>query len=725
MDYHSLLNEEQVKPVLDTEGAVLVLAGAGSGKTRVLTYRVAYLLDELKVSPYNILAITFTNKAAKEMAERVESVTNEKGIWISTFHSFCARVLRNDIEHLGDYDRNFSIFTTNDSARLVSRILKEQNIEDDDVKKNIRAHISNAKNQGLDVDTYCNSLVGRNTELIREVFKKYEEELIKNNALDFDDLLLKTVKLFAKFPEVLRKYQERFRYIHIDEFQDTNKIQMLLVRMLAHLHKNIFVVGDDDQSIYGWRGAEVGNIINFKKYFEGCKVYKLQQNYRSTGNILAIANRVIKNNSERMGKELWTDSDKGTNVVYHACYNDKEEVDYVLQEIRSLVMYNGYSYSDFAILVRANSLTRNFEDKMNMYGIKYKLIGGFKFYDRKEIQDTLAYLRIVANPRDEESLTRIINFPRRGIGDASIEKLRNYSHINNMTMIDALLKIEDNPHFNNASKNKFVAFRDLLVDLTRKKLDLPFSEFITYMLEKIDFYSVYDIDNPEERNKLENIDELVTVIKEFCKENEGASLEDFMQSVALISDNEGEEEGDFVTIATIHGVKGLEYNVVFLVGLEENIFPSSRSADNKKELEEERRCMYVAITRARKRLYMTSASNRFRFGRVEYNRVSRFVEEAGLIEKNPADFKIKEVNKYEKILQGNAKAVNNTRPSVNNSFQNSISKDISMFNVGTLVVHSRYGEGIIKSRDGDNATIEFKGLGAKNFNLKLAPLKIK
>ena len=719
MDYTKLLNDEQIKPVLDTEGAVLVLAGAGSGKTRVLTHRVSYIMSELGVPAYNILAITFTNKAAKEMQERVMGIATDGNTpWISTFHSFCAKVLRYDIDKLG-YTSNYSIFTSNDSARVVSRILKELNIDDNEVKKTVRNHISVAKNMGVDADTYCNHLGGKNCDLIRDVFKKYESELKRNNALDFDDLLLKTVLLFKDFPDVLRKYQERFRYIHIDEFQDTNKIQMLLVRMISHVHKNLFVVGDDDQSIYGWRGAEVENIINFKKFYPTCRTYKLQQNYRSTGNIIDCANTVIKNNKTRMGKELWTASDKGMKVNYRNCFNDKEEVDHVLQEIRKLIDYNNYTFKDFAILVRVNALTRIFEEKMNLYGMKYKLIGGFKFYDRKEIMDTIAYLRMVANPYDEESIVRIINFPKRGIGDTAIEKMRNYCYAKGISFIDGLLDVENNEVLANAMKAKFCSFRDLIVDLMRKKLDLPFEEFVAYMVERIDFYSVYDMDIPEERNKLENIDEFISVVREYCKANDGATLEDFMQSISLISDSDDADDDEFITMATIHGVKGLEYKTVFLVGLEEGIFPSSRALLNPSDMEEERRCMYVAITRAKERLYISSAGSRFRFGKVEYNAVSRFVTEADLIKKDPNSFEILEKSKYENI----ASQVH--VPSASPNIRTDIQKDISAFVVGSVVVHSRFGEGNIMSRSGDNAVINFPKLGNKNFNLKLAPLVLK
>ncbi len=720
MDYTKLLNEEQIKPVLDTEGAVLVLAGAGSGKTRVLTHRVSYLMSELGVPACNILAITFTNKAAKEMQERVIAIASEDDSpWISTFHSFCAKVLRYDIEKLG-YTSNYSIFTSNDSTKVVARILKELNIDDNEVKKTVRNHISNAKNIGASVDDYCNQLGGRNSDLIRDVFNKYESELKRNNALDFDDLLLKTVILFKDFPEVLAKYQERFKYIHIDEFQDTNKIQMLLVRMIADKHKNLFVVGDDDQSIYGWRGAEVENILNFKKFYPNCRAYKLQQNYRSTGSIIQCANAVIQNNKTRMGKELWTEADKGMKVTYKNCFNDKEEVDFVLGEIRKLIDYNNYSFNDFAILVRVNALTRIFEEKMNLYGMRYKLIGGFKFYDRKEIMDTIAYLRMVANPYDEESIIRIINFPKRGIGDTAIEKMRNYCYAKGVSFIDGLIAVEDNEVLTKAMKTKFMSFRDLVVDLMNKKLDLPFDEFMSYMVNRIDFYTVYDMDNAEDKNKLENIDEFINVVKEFCKANEGATLEDFMQSVALISDSEDSDTDEYITMATIHGVKGLEYKTVFLVGLEEGIFPSSRALNDPKDMEEERRCMYVAITRAKDRLYVSSAGSRFRFGKVEYNAVSRFVTEADLVKKDPASFELLAKSKYASII------TNPQRPSQGaSSNAGGITKDLTAYVVGAVVVHSRFGEGTILSRDGENGTINFAKLGNKNFNLKLTPITIK
>lgn len=715
MDFTKLLNEEQLLPVCDTEGAILVLAGAGSGKTRVLTHRIAYLLDVRGVDGYNILAITFTNKAAREMLERVQKVTGRDDIWVSTFHSFCARVLRYEIEKLG-YTSNFSIFTATDSQRVVTRIVKGLEGEEKDAK-NIRAHISNLKNKGMNIDEYCQLLGKHNGGFLKEVYLAYESELRQNNALDFDDLLLKTVQLFNQFPEVRAKYQQRFQYIHVDEFQDTNKIQMLLIRMLAYKHGNLFVVGDDDQSIYGWRGAEVGNILNFKQFYPNCRVYRLQQNYRSTERILDCANKVIAHNTQRMGKQLWTAGGKGVNVVYKACYNDKEEAEYVLSEIKSLCAFNGYTLNDFAILVRANSLTRNFEEKMNMYGIKYRLIGGFKFFERKEILDTIAYFRMVANPLDSESIVRIINFPKRGIGETAIARLREYCAASGKSMISALLEIEDNPVLAPKMKQKFAQFTELIVDLMRAKLELSFEDFAKHLIEKVDFYSAYDMDNPEEKNKLENIDEFMTIIHEYSEQNKGATLEEFMQSIALISDGDNPEDDEAVTLATIHGVKGLEYKVVFIVGCEEGIFPGTRALDSPQEMEEERRCMYVAITRAKERLYVSSADNRFKFGRVEYNPVSRFVKEAGLINVAPTAFSNTKPSQYENICKERSGAVNNIKANV--------LKDLSQFKVGSQVVHTRYGEGVICAMSGNTATVSFPKLGNKNFNLALAPIELK
>ena len=472
MDYSTLLNQEQLKPVTDTEGAVLVLAGAGSGKTRVLTYRIAYLIEKCGVSPNSILAITFTNKAAGEMKERIQAVTGQDGMWVMTFHSFCARVLRNDADKLG-HNRNFSIYGEAESDRIITRILKENFPDDTDKKKTIRWNISAAKSIAMTPEQYAVRIKDHpECDLITQVYTKYEEELAKNNAFDFDDLLLKTFLLFAMHKDVLEKYQDRFLYVHVDEFQDTNKIQFLLVKMLVRKYGNIFVVGDDDQSIYGWRGADVGNILNFKKDYPDCRIYKLERNYRSSGNILKTANKVIANNAGRMGKQLWTDKEDGIEVSYRSMGDDKTEADFVLEQIMNLVKNHGYRYSDFAILVRINSITRIFEDRMSSYGMPYKVIGGFKFYERKEIKDFIAYLRMAVNPADGESVTRIINFPKRGIGDACVEALIQACAERNMSLFDGLMGVED-LDLSPAYTKKLTQFAALAKDISEKKDDMP------------------------------------------------------------------------------------------------------------------------------------------------------------------------------------------------------------------------------------------------------------
>lgn len=737
MNYEELLNEEQIKPVKDTEGALLVLAGAGSGKTRVLTYRIAYLMEELNVHPYNILAITFTNKAAAEMKDRLTSLVGASDMWISTFHSFCSRVLKCDIDKLG-YNKNYSIYTDSDSDKLVQRILKDMDIDDGEIKKKVRGYISYAKNYALSPEKYYQQMNHPKAELIYKIYKRYEDELWRANALDFDDLILKTIELFAKNRDVLEKYQERFRYIHIDEFQDTNKIQYLLIRLLSAKHRNLFVVGDDDQSIYGWRGAEVGNILNFKKDFPGAKIYKLQQNYRSKGNILKCANNIIKNNSARMGKELWTKDDDGIKVVYKSCFDDRQEADYVLKEILGLIDHNGYVPSDFAILVRINSITRTFEERMNMYGIPYKVYGGFKFYERKEVKDMIAYLRMLSNPRDTESILRIINFPKRGIGDVVVKRLMDYSNIHNMSLMDVIMNI-DECDFPNATKAKVEVFRELVQKLREQLKTKTLDKFIDSMVEMLEFEREYDVNVQDDLNKLENIKEFSMSVKQFFIDNGSTTtLDEYLQSLALISDTDDINEGNYLTLATVHGVKGLEFRCVFIVGLEEGIFPSLRGGENPSDIEEERRIMYVAVTRAKERLYLTNASQRYRYGRNEANIASRFIAEAGIgsDETGYKNISARYDGGVDELLKDFdiANSPSKSKYSIASGYKQKISdnlakntvqsKDISRFAVGQKVKHARFGEGRILSIKGENAEIEFPVLGVKMFNLRLAPITI-
>ena len=730
MNYSELLNEEQLKPVLDTEGAVLVLAGAGSGKTRVLTYRIAYLIGEKHVDPHNILAITFTNKAANEMKERVQNVTGAYGVWISTFHSMCARILRSEIEVDGVYTRNFSIYTDTESDRIVSRIIKELALDDGDLKKLARFHISYAKNHAYTPDEYATKIAGvSHSEAIAHIYRRYEKVLRENNALDFDDLLLKTLMLFKAHPDVLARYAERFRYIHVDEFQDTNKIQFLLVRMLASKHGNVFVVGDDDQSIYGWRGAEVGNIADFKKLNPGCKLYKLERNYRSTRNILDLANKVIANNSKRLGKTLWTEGDKGNAVVFRSLYDDWQEADYVIGEILNLRNV-GYRLKDIAILVRVSSITKTFEDKLTLYNLPFRLIGGMKYYDRAEVKDFLAYLKCIANPRDAESLKRIINVPNRKIGEATVAKLELACSERGMTMLEGVLDLPS-LGMSSALNAKLAPFGALMRDLWEHR-DMPIGDFADYVDDAVAFDQYYDCDDEEEGARLENIAKLVQSIKEFANDNPDAGLEEYLQSVTLISDTDDVLDDDKLTLATVHGVKGLEFDVVFIVGLEEGIFPTIRQDTTAKNLEEERRIMYVAVTRARKRLYLTCAQSRFRFKRRENSLASRFLVEGGFIKKpepiperqgSPVHSVRAAMGKIGLDIRDLPKRGERKEPPAYAKRPPVAGKDIGVFKIGMTVKHSRFGVGEIVDISGENAKIKFKDLGVKMFNMRLAPIE--
>ena len=725
IDYEKLLNEEQLKPVYCTEGPVLVLAGAGSGKTRVLTYRIAHLIEK-GVSPYSILASTFTNKAAKEMQERIEKVTGYTGLQISTFHSFCTRILRQDIEALGVYTKNFSIYDDDNSNKLVTRILKGYELEDDKKKslvKEVRSHISYAKNYGFDPIQYRSRIMlNPRGDLIVRAYADYQEQLEKNNAVDFDDLLLLVVKLFVNHPEVLYKYQEKYKYIHVDEFQDTNKIQYLLLRMLGMKYQNVFVVGDDDQSIYGWRGADYTNIKKFKEQFAGCQVFKLQRNYRSTKNILNVANKIIEVNTQRMGKTLWTDSADGVRVECKECYDEMEEADYVLGQINGLMKHNNYEPKDFAILVRTSSITRPFEEKLNLYSIPYRLIGGHKFYDRKEIKDFLAYLQIMANPKDEENLLRIINLPKRGIGDGAIEKLREACQARGLSLLEGI-RVLPSLNLPKAIESKMALFASVVNAIT-SKLDLPLDDLFDYVNEVVDFTQVYDKEKEEDLDRLENIDQLLTSVKEFVKDNPNVSLSEYLQSVTLVASDDKDDplNTNVLTLATVHGVKGLEFKVVFIVGLEDGLFPILR-AESESDLEEERRIMYVAVTRAMERLYTTYASSRFRFGKRERSVPSTFLKEAELINRTKF-ISIDDDDIYTRAKKLDFLKVAKPTPAFAKPSPNisGSSKDISGFKVGQKVNHTRFGEGVILEITGENADIKFEGLGVKKFNLRLAPI---
>ncbi len=619
------LNDEQIKPVLQTEGPVLVLAGAGSGKTRVLTTRIAYLIEEKGVPADGILAITFTNKAAKEMKERLSSIVDVSRSWVCTIHSMCVRILRMYASEVG-VSQNFSIYSETERSNIIKKSFQECDFDDEKLLKSIKYHIANAKMLGLEPDEYAEEYAGEYyIDEVTEVYRRYQKHLRENNALDFDDLLNET-RLLLKGNEEVREYLGgRFRYILVDEFQDTNAVQYEIVRYLASVHGNLFAVGDDDQSIYGWRGAKIENILHFEKDFKDAKVFKLERNYRSTKSILKLANTVIKNNGHRKDKTLWTENGDGEKAKVHEAEEESGEARFIAQSIAGL-MRQGYKFSDFAILMRLNALTRSFEQEFTGDGIPYKVFGGFKFFERKEIKDLLAYLRIINNPFDSEAITRIINFPKRGIGAKTVEVLQNYAYQTELSVYDALLDI-DEIGFSGGTRQKLVDFRDLIKNWIVESQELPVNELVKKIVADTQMREAYADDSDESINKRANIDEFINSVDEYCRLNEGASLTDYLNQVSLTSDTDEINEGDYVTLATVHSVKGLEFKCVFICGLEENILPVSRAVGNDDDMEEERRLMYVAITRAKERLFLTRSKSRYLYGKREPAARSRFLKE--------------------------------------------------------------------------------------------------
>lgn len=716
----SQLNEEQRLPVFETEGAVLVTAGAGSGKTRLLTHRICHIINDLNVAPYNVLALTFTNKAANEMKERLEKMGCDNSLWVFTFHALCVRILRKYIDLLG-FKSNFAIYGESEKLSLIKKIFKEKGIDEDDgvTANEVDKAISDAKTENLSPDKYGSINSFRHgIKVIVQVYEEYIKALARNNALDYDDLLNFTYKLLSTKSEVREYYADKFKYIHIDEFQDTNTVQYEIVKLLASKWGNIFVVGDEDQSIYGWRGANFKNIFNFQKDFLGCKTYKLQQNYRSTKRIINLANKVIKNNTQRLDKNLWTDNEDGTNVVFYTAGSDRDEAQYVLTVMSSLMSNFGYKKSDFAILMRINALTRAFEEKFMQYGVAHKIFGGFKFFDRKEIKDVLAYLKIMDNHDDEESLLRVINFPRRGIGDATIAQTVNYARVQNLSLFDVIYNIESNQDLPTSVIKKLTPFSTVLQCLQKAvDEDLRPSMLTKFACKVAGIKAVYEEDTEENVEHKMNIRELVHSMEEYEKDNPESTLSDYLQNVSLYSDtDEMDDNADYVTLATIHSAKGLEFKVVFLVGLDEGIFPSSRSIEEDDKVEEERRLLYVAITRARERLYVLRAKNRFKFGREEYCMPSRFLTEMGFeTQKKKEETYSKSYSSYSRqnyersySKTGYNSAYNADEVPVYDSGSYSApklktklditkksGKDLTKFVVGAKVRHAKFGEGVI------------------------------
>ena len=699
----------------------MVLAGAGSGKTRVVTGKIAYLIEEKNVSPYRILAITFTNKAAKEMKDRVANQLgrNIDGMWISTFHAMCVRILRSDIHYLG-YDKNFAIYDGADQKTLMKECMKELNLSKDMYNPyGLLSRISTWKNEGTDPDSAMKEnfgdFHGRQTA---EAYRLYEKKKRENNALDFDDLLVKTVELFQLKKDVLAFYQQKFDYIFVDEYQDTNHIQYLLVKMLSGNAKNLTVVGDNDQSIYRWRGADIGNILSFEKDFPGAKTILLEQNYRSTTPILDCANALIANNPTLKEKNLWTANEGGDPVVYREFYHNSEEEMAVVQKMQHL-NYKGTAYGAMAILYRTNAQSRGFEEALMREGIPYRVVGGLRFYDRREIKDVIAYLAAVDNPKDDVNMSRIVNVPKRGIGDTTVDKLRAFAGENGMSLFALMEKLDDYPELKIRAHKNIREFVNLIHLLQNKASEIG----LAALVEAILFESGYADelkreDTVESRTRLENVEEFISAAAEFEETNPDQSLTDFLGNLSLISDkNELDDESHAVKLMTIHGAKGLEFPVVFVVGLEERLFPTSRSYDDEESMEEERRLMYVAVTRAEEKLFLSSAKSRTLYGKRNGAVRSRFVEEIeDKISIHEEESRKKDLKSRHEIYTG---AAMDSKPA------KEVAGEVPELHLGDTIVHKKWGEGMIVQLKGDEGVISFEGKGLKTLNLKVAPIRKK
>lgn len=744
----SKLNKDQIKPVLDTEGAVLVIAGAGSGKTRVLTSRIANLILEKKVDPLRIVAITFTNKAAGEMKERLRSICGDviNDMWVSTIHSMCVRILRKDIVKLG-YDTNFTIYDETDKDRVLKTVIKDLGYEVDDIFKTAKNCISIAKNECQNPAEYERANKDyHHAEDVAKIYVEYEKTLAKSNALDFDDLLFKTYVLFRDYPEVADYYSERFLYVHIDEFQDTNKVQFSIAQRLAIKHGNIFVVGDDDQSIYGWRGAKIENILSFDDIYRGAKIYKLEQNYRSTKKILELANCVIANNTQRRAKNLWTENDAGARIDMYVSENENEEASYVALQIKSLMARGNCKYSDFAVLMRVNALSRAFEQEFMKYNIPYRVYGGFRFFERKEIKDLLAYLKLIANPLDDQAFLRSVATPKRGIGDKTLSELREFSTAYGYSMYEGIDLISHTT-ISSGARTKLVNFKALIESFKEYSNNNSATKTLKFVIEQTDFLGQFEEKNEENNSKLLNISELQNSVEQFEKDNPNTNLNDYLNSVTLSTDTDNIADEDVVTVATIHAVKGLEFNTVFTVGLDSGILPLHSAISDSSELEEERRLMYVAVTRAKERLYLTRSKSRYMYGKRDFMSASMFLREAKevLLPKSSQETEKRESYREKSYDYGGYQnsAEDGIRQSgFSGGYSSSYAKSMvnsgkltaktnveyGKFKTGVKVRHVKFGVGtvIMVKGSGDNIIVDvaFKGVGIKALSLKFAPLEI-
>lgn len=716
------MNSEQSEAVRTTEGPLLIMAGAGSGKTRVLTHRIAYLLDEKDVSPYNILAITFTNKAAKEMNARVEHLVGEEAqvIWMSTFHSMCVRILRRDADRIG-IERNFTIIDPTDQKSVIKDVLKSENIDSKRFEPRMFiGAISNLKNELKTPEDAQKEANDFHSQMVATVYKGYQRQLSRNEALDFDDLIMTTINLFERVPETLEYYQNKFQYIHVDEYQDTNKAQYTLVKLLANKFKNLCVVGDSDQSIYGWRGADIQNILSFEEGYPEAKTIFLEQNYRSTKNILNAANEVIKHNSERKPKGLWTANSGGDKIQYYEAMTERDEAEYVVKEIMKH-QRSGKKYSEMAILYRTNAQSRVLEETFMKSNIPYTMVGGQKFYDRKEIKDLLSYLRVIANSNDDISLQRIINVPKRGIGPSSVEKIQTYALQNNISMFDALAEVD----FIGLSKKvtqECISFYEMIQNLIKEQEFLEISEIVDEVLQKSGYRDMLDREQSiESRSRLENLDEFMSVPKDY-EENtplEEQSLINFLTDLSLVADIDEADTQNGVTLMTMHSAKGLEFPIVFIMGMEESLFPHIRAikSEDDHEMEEERRICYVAITRAEELLYITNATTRMLFGRSQSNMPSRFLKEIpeDLLDSHTGQ-KRQTIYPKSQPKRGFSKRTTSTKKQVSSSD----------WKVGDKVMHKAWGEGMVSNVNEKNGSVEldiiFKSEGPKRLLAQFAPI---
>lgn len=742
------MNDKQAEAVLTTEGPLLVMAGAGSGKTRVLTHRVAYLIEEQGVNPWNILAITFTNKAAREMQERVGKLLGEsaRDIWVSTFHALCVRILRRDIDKLG-YNRAFTIADTSEQRTLMKRICSELNV---DTKKYdpraILSAISNAKNAMQTATDYAALNSHANNplnQIVAKAYVLYQKELENSQALDFDDLIMKTIELFEKDPETLEYYQNKFHYIHVDEYQDTNDAQYQLVTLLAAKYKNLCVVGDADQSIYGWRGANMNNILNFERDYPEAHTVMLEQNYRSTQTILKAANEVIANNLVRKEKNLWTENGTGDKISYYRAQNEHDESQFVVSKIQAEISEHGYHYNDFAVLYRTNAQSRMIEETFMKSTVPYTMVGGHKFYDRKEIRDILAYLTLIVNPRDAMSFERVVNTPKRGIGPGSIDKLRQFANENSWSLLEAAQNVTLANAISTRIRAKIEDFGRLMADLTKEADYLTITELTDEILTKSGYLQMLKAENDlQAQTRQENLEEFKSVTQEYDQkhgEDEGDNrqkLMNFLSDLALVSDQDDvDEEAPKVTLMTLHAAKGLEFPVIFLVGMEEGIFPLYRSLSNEKELEEERRLAYVGITRAKRKLYLTNAYSRMLYGRVQRNQPSQFVEEINddLIKFENADSSGKAKSMNTPFAKAAAQATTFTAQRRAHGLKHSAKQestgtgaDKQAWKVGDKVQHKKWGQGMVVSVNGSGNDMEldiaFPNEGVKRLLAQFAPI---